>query len=68
MQLPRTRLAAGFLQHPPSDRQDQAVLLGDRDELEWRDDAQRRVVPADQRLELADGPTVKRDDRLVHEP
>ena len=48
---PGCRLAAGFAQRPCADLDDHAVLLGERDELAWRDDAEPRVAPARQGLE-----------------
>ncbi len=39
-------------------------ILGDRDELDWRDDAALRVVPADQRLEGADAIGLEVEKRL----
>ncbi len=42
---------AGRLEHPFAERHDQPGLLGDRDELGRRNEAARRVVPAQQRLE-----------------
>ena len=53
----RTRSAAGAawrqasFEHPAPDRDDQAGLLGERDELRRRDRAARRVLPAQQRLD-----------------
>ena len=50
---------------PGADRHDQAGLLGDRDELDRRDEAAGRVVPADQRLERADPVVLEVEQRLV---
>jgi len=47
-------LAARFSQGPFSDRHNQPVLLGGRDEAAGRDQAAVRVHPADQRLEADD--------------
>ena len=48
--MPRGGLPHRLLQHPVVDRDDEAALLGDRDELAGRDLAELGVVPADQRL------------------
>ena len=58
-------LAARLAEHPPADRDDQAGLLGERDELRRRDEPARRVVPAQQRLDAVVGPPLEADDRLV---
>ena len=43
-------LAHGLLEHPVADGDDEAGVLGHRDEARRRDLAERRVAPADQRL------------------
>src|SRR5207244_13611065 len=48
---PFGRLEAGGPEHPLADREDQAGLLGERNEQSGRDNAAGRMVPADQRLE-----------------
>ena len=52
---------ARLLQHPSADRDDQAGGLGERDEVERRYEAARRMTPTDQRLETVDA-TVPRVD------
>ena len=47
---------------------DEAVLLGDRDEGRGRDRAELGVVPAQQRLEARDGPVLQPHDRLERDP
>ena len=58
-------VAAGHLQHPAADRDDQAALLGEWDELVGRDVAARRVRPPQQRLDAVDLVLLQADDRLV---
>ena len=57
--------AAGLAQHPAAERDDQAALLGDRDELRGRQQPAGGVVPAHQRLEAGDPLRVQVDGRLV---
>ena len=65
---PAPRLAAGRFQHPAPDRDDQPGLLGERNERQRRDEAARRVLPADERLEPDDPVGSEVHDRLVVEP
>ena len=51
---PRRRLAAGLAQDPFADRDDEAALLGERNEVAGRDQAALRMLPAHQRLEADD--------------
>ena len=46
-------VATALAQHPPPDRDDQAGLLGERDELVRRDHSALRMAPAEQRLDAA---------------
>ena len=62
---PARGLRAGGAQHPLAERDDQAGLLGERDELAGRDQAALRMVPAHQRLEAADPAVLEANDRLV---
>ena len=62
---PARRLRAGLADHPRADRDDQAGVLGDGDELDRRDQPARRMVPADQRLERADAVVLEVEQRLV---
>ena len=55
---------AGLAQHPGAELDDQAALLGDRDEVVGRDQAPNRVVPPDQRLEAGDPVGAEVDRRL----
>ncbi len=58
-------LAAGLLEHPAADRDDQPALLGQRDEARGRHDAPLRMAPAHERLD-ADHPLAGQiEDRLV---
>ena len=43
-------VTARFLEYPPSERNDQPRLLGERDELERRDRSLRRMLPTEQCL------------------
>ena len=51
---PGRRVGAGAVDHPFADRDDQAELLGERDEIARRDQPAHRMLPADQRLEAGD--------------
>ena len=62
--VPQPALAAGGLQHQLADRDDQAGLLGHRDELARRDIAPVGVAPAGQHLEGADLAGAEIDLRL----
>ena len=62
------RLRACLRQHPFAEPHDQARLLGERDELDGRELACRRMLPADERLVARDLVAVEVDDRLVVEP
>ena len=52
---------------PSADRDDQAVLLGDRDERVGRDHAARGMAPAQQRLDAHDALVLEVEHRLVDE-
>ena len=62
---PGRQLPAGFVEHPGAERFDHARLLGDRNELERRDHAALRMLPADQRLDAAQLAVAPIDLRLV---
>ena len=64
---PARRLRARLADHPRADRDDQPGVLGDRDELDRRDQPARRMVPADQRLERADAVVLEVEQGLVVE-
>ena len=66
--LPLADLLARGLEHPAADRQDEARLLGERDERQRRHDAAGRVEPAQERLHADDPAGRELDDRLVVEP
>ena len=58
--------AAGFAQHPAADRDDQAGLLGEGDEVARADEPALGVLPAQQRLDAAiTRPSEQPHDRLV---
>nr|AAP22952.1 hypothetical protein 1 [Rhizobium arachis] len=48
--VPRTQLRTGAVQHPVADRKDQAAAFGNGDEHVRRQQAQLRMLPAQQRL------------------
>ena len=58
---------ARLAQDPRADRDDEPVALGQRDEAQRRDDAEDRVVPAQQRLDAGHAAVVEGDERLVDE-
>ena len=58
-------LPARFLEYPASERQDQAGLLGNRDELRWRHKAALGMIPPHQRLQSDDPSGGKLHLRLV---
>ncbi len=64
---PAGRLAAGRLEHPASERDDQPGLLGQRDERERRDQTADGVLPADERLEPDDPVAGEVHQRLVED-
>ena len=66
-QLPGPGLAARLAHDELADRDHQAGLLGDRDELRRRDQAALGVVPPDERLHRDDVAVGQADDRLVVE-
>ena len=49
--VPDTALADRRLEHPATQRRDQAGLLGERNEVVWHDQATPRVLPAHQGLD-----------------
>src|SRR5207237_535890 len=53
--------------HPRTDRDNQPGILGDGNEIGWRNEAAGRVTPADQRLERADAVLLEVKQRLVVE-
>ena len=63
--VPGAHLRAGGAQHEAPELQDQAGLLGQRDELGGRDQAEVGVEPADQRLDADDRAIVQAHLRLV---
>ena len=64
-ELPLARLPAGLTQHPAADRDDEAGLLRERDEVERRHEAALGVVPAHERLDRRDPAAGQVDGRLV---
>ena len=65
LRMPVRGLLAGLLEHPPSDRDDQPVLLGDRDEYVGGDDPASGVAPAQQRLDAGRALGAKIKDWLI---
>ena len=63
--VPPGGLVAGPGEYPRADRDDQSAVLGEGDELQWRQGAALRMVPAQQRLETDGRPAGQLDDRLV---
>src|SRR5271163_2201845 len=61
--LPRLRRGAGCSEHPLAQRQDEAILFGQRDELGGRDRADFRVIPAQEGLVSAN---LAGGDRHLH--
>ena len=66
-ELQAPELLAGLLEHPLPERDDQAGVLGERDEHVRRQHALHGVVPADERLDAGDAAGLERDDRLVEQ-
>src|ERR1700719_138487 len=64
---PPLELAATLLEHPMSERDDCPCPLRDRDENRRHDEAARRVVPANQRLQPDDSARVDFHQRLIIE-
>ena len=62
---PVRRIVASLAQHPFAERDDEADLLGDADELGRRQQPLVAVTPAQQRLEAAGPLGADIDDRLV---
>ena len=58
-------LAAPLAQDPAADLHDQPALLGERDELERRDQPADRMAPAQQRLDAGDRAVLEAHQRLV---
>ena len=63
--LPHAGVAARLGEHLAADVDDEAVLLGDRDEVVRGHEPAGRVLPAHERLERHDAVLGERDDRLV---
>ncbi|MNM41348.1 hypothetical protein D3C81_521640 [compost metagenome] len=63
--MPGPQLRAGLVQHPVADRQDQAAALGDGNEHVRCQQAQLRMLPAQQRLGAGGGRIGRREFRLV---
>ena len=62
---PEPCLPARLAQHPRPKWTDQAVGLGQRDELVWQHQPALGVVPADQRLDTGEAAAAKIELRLV---
>ena len=65
---PGSGLPAGGLEHPAAERQDEAGLLGQRDEGDRRHEATYGMLPADERLEADDALGGQVDQRLIVQP
>ena len=63
--VPQLRLATRFLERPRTERNDEARLLGERDELRWRDQPAFGMLPADERFEPGERATRDVEHRLV---
>ena len=63
--LQRCRSGQALLEHPPPDVVDRPGLLGQRDQRGRRNQSERRVVPAQERLGPENPPVAAADDRLV---
>ena len=63
--VPARRVATGVLEDLPPERDDQAGLLGDRDELARAEQPALGMIPAGQRLDAVHGAAPERHDRLV---
>jgi hypothetical protein len=66
--VPQRGLAHGLAEHPVADGDDEAAVLGHRDEARRRDVAQLRVAPAQQGLGADDAAARQVDLRLVVQP
>ena len=65
--VPDVQLAAGLVDHPVADINDHAGLLGNRQKLVRRQQAARRVLPAQQRFEANDRPARRAVLRLIEQ-
>src|SRR3990167_5448814 len=65
--LPSPRLVAGQAEHQPPERQDQARVLREGDELVREDEPPLRMTPPDQSFDTHDAPRLECDDRLIVE-
>ncbi len=65
---PGLGVEAGAAQHQFAERDDQAAVLGDRDELGRRDLAALRMGPAAKRFDAENGFAAVVDDRLIGHP
>ena len=63
--VPSFQCQAGLADHPLAHLDDQAGILGDRDEMVGRNRALRLILPAHQGLGTADVPAFQADHRLV---
>ena len=59
--------AQAVLQNPFAERHDEPDFLGERNEFRRRDQAARRMVPAQQGLETADLVFAQIEDRLIED-
>ena len=62
---PGRHLAAGLVQHPGAERDDEPGLLGQREELQRGHHAAVGMLPPHQRLDAGDRPVAEVDHRLI---
>src|SRR6185312_12283554 len=65
--VPIGQCAGGLVHRPSAERQNQAALLCDRDELGWADLAAIFMVPAGKRFEASNPPRLEIDERLIEQ-
>src|SRR5882757_6376510 len=67
IEVPFLRLAAGLLNHPAPDVDDELRLLEQGDECVGLHEPAARVLPAQQRFDSEDDARLELEDGLVHE-
>src|SRR4051794_29718217 len=61
---PSRRLDARLLEDPPAHRNDEAALLGQRDEVDRRHETMTGTMPTDERLDMGHRPIAQSHDGL----